>query len=57
MFAWAPPCSAPPCVCCRSTTGKRGKGKKAGGRQDKPLVVISELPYQTNKASSWTGFS
>lgn len=34
---------------CSITAGKRGKGKKSGGRADKPLVVITELPYQTNK--------
>ncbi|PRW61571.1 DNA gyrase subunit A [Chlorella sorokiniana] len=34
-----------------TTAGKRGKGKKSSGRADKPLVVITELPYQTNKAS------
>ena len=33
---------------CSTAAGKRGKGKKSGGRADKPLVVITELPYQTN---------
>lgn len=45
------PC--PHCPGCSTTAGKRGKGKKSGGRADKPLVVITELPYQTNKVRSF----
>lgn len=29
--------------------GKKGKAKRAAGGRDKPLVVITEVPYQTNK--------
>lgn len=45
------PCPSPPDL-CSTTAGKRGKGKKSGGRADKPLVVVTELPYQTNKVGT-----
>lgn len=40
------------------STAKRGKAKRGGGGgSSKPLVVITELPYQTNKVGGWVGIS